>query len=131
DRDLTYAQSIFSYWVGRPHMHWVQYVLLLVAWTHGCIGLYFWLRLNRWFRAAAPWLLAAAVLIPTLALLGLAQGAREVIALAGVPQWRSSNLSPQRLPTLPQRETLDAIINGFWIGYAGLFALILAAREVR
>ena len=53
-------------------MQWVQFALLIVAWVHGCIGLYFWLRLKRFFARAAPYLLAAAVLVPTLALLGRA-----------------------------------------------------------
>jgi adenylate cyclase len=131
DRHFSYAQSLWGYWVARPNVHWLQYTLLLVAWTHGCIGLYFWLRLNRWFRAAAPYLLAAAVLIPTLALLGLAQGAREVIALSADPKWRATYVSPQRLPTPAQGALLDAIIQYFWIGYAVLILLIFAARGVR
>ena len=38
----------------RPHMIAVQFILLTVAWTHACIGLYFWLRLKPFFRWAAP-----------------------------------------------------------------------------
>ena len=119
-RDLYYAQSFNAYWISRPYMEWVQFALLLVAWMHGSIGLYFWLRLRRFFDRAAPYLLAAAVLIPTLALLGLIQGAREVIALSRQPEWRAANLGPQRLPTPPQRAILDAIIFWFPIAYATL-----------
>jgi adenylate cyclase len=130
-RDLYYAQAFNAYWISRPYMEWVQFALLLVAWIHGSIGLYFWLRLRRFFDRAAPYLLAAAVLIPTLALLGLIQGAREVIALSHQPEWRAANLGPQRLPTPPQRAILDAIIFWFPIAYATLLAAILAARGVR
>lgn len=130
-RDLSYPQVIYYEWVNRPYLHWVQFALLLVAWTHGCIGLYFWLRLKGFFRKAAPYLLAAAVLIPTLALLGLVQGAREVTALSENPQWRATNLSERRLLSAEQRETRDAIIAWSAAGYAAALALILAARGIR
>jgi len=41
-----YATPLFGYWVARPYMIAVQFTLLTVAWAHGCIGLYFWLRLK-------------------------------------------------------------------------------------
>jgi adenylate cyclase len=130
-RDLYYAQALNAYWNARPYMEWVQFSLLIVAWVHGCIGLYFWLRLKRFFARAAPFLLAAAVLMPTLALLGLIQGGREVVALSQQPEWRAANVAPSRLSTAPQRAILDAIIFWFPIGYASALALILAARGVR
>ena len=130
-RDLYYAQALYAYWVSRPYMEWVQFGLLLVAWVHGCIGLYFWLRLKRFFSHAAPYLLAAAVLIPTLALLGLIQGAREVVALSQQPEWRAANVVPPHLPSPPERDILDAIIFWFPIGYATALFLILATRGVR
>jgi adenylate cyclase len=41
-RDPTnYAAPLLAYWVARPHMIAVQFVPLTIAWTHGCIGLYF------------------------------------------------------------------------------------------
>ena len=70
--------------------------VLLIAWIHGSIGLYFWLRMKAFFKRAAPFLLAAAVLIPTLALLGLYQGGRSVAADGNSPEWRADNLSPRR-----------------------------------
>ena len=130
-RDLYYAQALIAYWVNRPYVHWVQYALLIVAWTHGCIGLYYWLRLKRFFSWAAPYLLAVAVLIPTLALLGLVQGAREAIALYADPAWRATNFGPGRTSTAQQRALLDSIILYFPIAYAGVLALILGARGAR
>ena len=130
-RNLHYANTFSAYWIDRPHMEWVQFGLLLVAWTHGCIGLYFWLRLKRFFSRAAPYLLAAAVLMPTLALLGLIEGGREVVALALQPEWRAANLPPSHATTPPQRALLDAIIFFFSIAYGSVLALILAARGAR
>ena len=130
-RDLYYAQVLNAYWITRPYMKWVQFGLILVAWTHGCIGLFFWLRLKRFFTRAAPFLLAAAVLIPTLALLGVIDGGREVVELAKQPEWRAANLAPSRLATPPQRAILDVIIFWFPIAYCAALALILAARGLR
>jgi adenylate cyclase len=127
-RDSDYAGVFYAFWVGKPYMQWVQYALLLVAWTHGCIGLYFWLRLKRWFRPAAAYLLAAAVLIPTLALLGVMQGAREVVALSASPEWRANNLA--NVPP-EQRATLAAIVAWSAAGYTAVLLLIMAARGVR
>ena len=76
----NYAAVLLGYWVVRPFMIPVQFVLLTVAWTHGCIGLYFWLRLKPFFKWASPFLLAVAVLLPPLAMLGVYQGGREVIS---------------------------------------------------
>ena len=69
--------------------------MLIIAWVHGCIGLYFWLRMKAFFKRAAPFLLAAAVLIPTLALLGFYQGGRTVVADSDDAEWRADNLSPR------------------------------------
>jgi adenylate cyclase len=63
-----YAPPLLAYWVTRPYMVGVQFLLLTVAWTHACIGLYFWLRLKPFFKWAAPFLLAIAVLLPPLAM---------------------------------------------------------------
>src|SRR3974390_3504224 len=42
---LTYGTVLFAFWVVRKHMIAVQFALLTIAWTHGCIGPYFCLRL--------------------------------------------------------------------------------------
>ena len=73
--------------------------MLIIAWVHGSIGLYFWLRMKAFFKRAAPFLLAAAVLIPTLALLGFYQGGRSVIADSDDAEWRADNLSQRQVGT--------------------------------
>jgi adenylate cyclase len=130
-RDIDYAHSFVAYWINRPYMHWVQFTLLLVAWTHGCIGLYFWLRLKGFFSKAAPYLLAAAVLLPALALLGLIQGAREATALYATAEWRDLNFGPGSTVTPPERALMETIELYAAAVYAGVLALIFAARGLR
>ena len=107
----------------------VQFILLTVAWTHACIGLYFWLRMKPFFRWAAPILLSIAVLLPPLAMLGAHQGAQEVIRRAKDPAWRAQNIKP--IPP-DKRQVIDNItLFYFPIGYAAAILLVFAARGVR
>src|SRR5262249_35065003 len=129
-RDPTnYASPLLSYWVARPHMIGVQFTLLTIAWIHGCIGIYFWLRLKPFFKWAAPILLAIAVLLPPLAMIGAHHGAREVVQFAANPAWRAQNV--RALPP-PQRTVVDEItLFYFPIAYAAAIALVFVARGLR
>jgi adenylate cyclase len=127
---LNYARPLFGYWVLRPHMIAVQFILMTVAWTHACIGLYFWLRLKRLFKWTWPLLFAIAVLLPPLAMIGAHHGAEEVIKLAAQPQWRALNLKPLLVPS--QRDFIDQItLFYFPIVYLGAILLVFVARGVR
>ncbi|WP_034464459.1 adenylate/guanylate cyclase domain-containing protein [Afipia sp. P52-10] len=126
-----YAQLFAFYSMARPYMPWVQYTVLVVSWTHACIGLYFWFRLRPWFRTLAPLLLALAVLVPSAAALGLYQGAKTVRQLYQSPAWRAETLSVKHVGTPEQRVVLDRITERFLIGYGCLLVLVLAARGLR
>ena len=126
---LAYQNSLFAYWVVRPHMVAVQFVLMTIAWTHACIGLYFWLRLKPFFKWAWPGLFAIALLMPPLAMLGTDHGAREVITLAKDPEWRKANIKPIP-PEL--RENIDRMAEVYFpIGYLFAIGLVFVARGVR
>jgi len=125
----SYATALFGYWTVRPYMIPLQFALLTVAWIHGCIGLYFWLRLKPFFKWGAPFLVAVAVLLPPLAILGVYRGAHDVLGFASEPQWRAAHVNP----TPPaQRSVLDNIALFYVpIGYIGLIGLVFVARGVR
>src|SRR6476646_2752830 len=101
-----YAPVLFAYWINRPYMVGVQFLLLTVAWTHACIGLYFWLRLKPFFTWSAPFLLAIAVLLPPLATTGPHRVAPEVTQRATQPRWRAVHIKPT---PAPQRAVIDDI----------------------
>ncbi|MDE1936247.1 MAG: adenylate/guanylate cyclase domain-containing protein, partial [Bradyrhizobium sp.] len=63
-----YPQVLHGYWASASQRIWLTLSVLIIAWIHGSIGLYFWFRMKTFFRRAAPLLLAGAVLVPTLAL---------------------------------------------------------------
>ena len=129
--EKLYPQELYLFFISARQRLWPMLTVLVIAWVHGCIGLYFWLRLRSFFKRAAPFLLAAAVLIPTLALLGIYQGGRTVIADSTDPLWRHDNLSAQHVGTLEQADMLDRITGGMTIGYVGLLGLVLLARGAR
>ena len=129
--EKLYPQVFYAYWVVWPYKMWLMFMVLIIAWIHGCIGLYFWLRMKAFFKSAAPFLLAAAVLIPTLALLGLYQGGRTVAEDSGSAEWKAENLSRPKVGTPAEQNVLDQITDYFLIGYLGLIGLALIGRGVR
>jgi adenylate cyclase len=129
--EKLYPQVFYAYWIVWPYKMWLMFIVLIVAWAHGCIGLYFWLRMKAFFKSAAPFLLATAVLIPTLAMLGLYQGGRSVVEDSASREWRAENLAPEKTGTWAEQKVLDQITDYFLIGYLGLIALALIGRGVR
>ena len=128
--EKLYPQVFFAYWIVWPLKVWLMYAVMIIAWVHGCIGLYFWLRMKAFYQRAAPFLLAAAVLVPTLAMLGLYQGGRSVVDSDSV-EWRAENLSPRQVGTPVEQSVLESIEEYFLIGYFGLLGLVLLARGAR
>ena len=129
--EKLYPQVFFAFWVAWPYQKWLIFAVLLISWIHGCIGLHFWLRMKAFYKRAAPFLLAAAVLVPTLALLGLYQGGRSVVEESDSAEWRAENLSRDRVGTQAEQAVLNTIENYFLIGYLGLIGLVVLARGVR
>jgi adenylate cyclase len=129
--DKGYAQVLYSLWGNSPHIGVVQLLLLIVAWTHGCIGIRFWFRLQSWFERVRGLLLCGAVLLPVLALLGFLQASREVVELARDPAWRAVALVAERTGTPTQNLWLFNLRNDFLVFDGGAILLVLLARLVR
>jgi adenylate cyclase len=131
EHEKFYPQELYAFFVARPYLIWQMLAVLIIAWVHGCIGLHFWLRMKAFYARTAPYLLAAAVLIPTLAILGIYQAGRNVIADSDDPQWRVENLSERQVGTIAQQMTLENITQGFLTGYLALIGFVLLARGAR
>ena len=129
--DKGYAQLLYSLWFAQPAFGRVQLMLLVVAWLHGCYGVWFWLRLKPRFRAWRSVLPSIAVLLPVLALLGYLQGGREVMALAQNPDWRAQALGQTLVGTAAQDRWLVGLRNDFLLFDGGALLLVLSARGAR
>jgi adenylate cyclase len=126
-----YAQELYSFWVAAPHLGLLQVSVLIVAWIHGCIGLYQWLRLKPMFNTCMPYLSGGATLLPVLALLGFFQTGRTMLSLAQDPVWRAANLNPWQIGTPGDNHQLVAWRDWSIWGAVALLALVLLARLVR
>ncbi|WBL80085.1 adenylate/guanylate cyclase domain-containing protein [Bradyrhizobium xenonodulans] len=129
--EKLYPQELYLFFVLAPARLWQMTILLVVAWVHGCVGIYFWLRMKTFFTRAAPYLLAAAVLIPTLAMLGIYQSGRSVAADSDDADWRKTNYTRQQVGTVAENKVLERISSGLVMGYFGLLGVVLLARGVR
>jgi len=127
-----YDVVLTVYFSFVPFWGWRQITVLLVAWTHGCLGVHYWLRARSDYHKFAPVLLTSATLLPVLALLGIWQGTHQVLA-----QWQ---LHPEWLQmTVLEGHVRDPSVNGpswnlevqlYWI-YVVLLALVFVARAAR
>ncbi len=127
----SYGYVLLALWAGDPWPTLRQSAVLALAWSHGCIGLHFWLRLKTWYAAAAPWLFAVALLLPTLAFLGFATAGREVVRLKADPAWIAALVAQVGTPPPGAVAEIYGADSGFLALYGVLLGGVLAARAVR
>jgi adenylate cyclase len=128
----SYAKTVLTLWRQSPIHGLRQALLILIAWTHGCIGLYFWLRLRPWYPRYTAALYAFALLLPVLALLGFTHAGREIdYRIARDPNWIEQLYRSTNVLRPGQGEDLvsfrDGIIYGFW----ACLGAVLVARAAR
>jgi len=126
----SYTRMMLVFW-SRPDMGIRQVLVLLIAWTHGCVGLHFWLRTKRWYPRAAPVFTALALLVPLLALLGFLEAMREITELARHASWVQETLAAVKELGAAQRKALSDINDRVLAAYAAGVGLTLAARALR
>jgi adenylate cyclase len=126
-----YAQELVGFWVNSPLLGALQAVLLLMVWIHGCLGIHFWLRLKPFYPRVKEPLLAAAVLLPTLALLGYYHGGEHTLLLVQDPAWRARNLSPGHIGTPAQNAVLLDERTRLLVALAAALAATILARGFR
>jgi adenylate cyclase len=95
---------------------------LCVVWLHGCVGVHYWLRLKPFHARWQPVLLAGAILLPVLALLGLLSGLREATQLLADPAFRDGFVAEYRVPRGESYAalvaTIDRIERAWWFAVA-------------
>jgi adenylate cyclase len=128
----SYAKTVLTLWYLSPIYGVRQALLIAIAWTHGCIGLYYWLRLRRWYSGYAVLLFAGALLLPVLALLGFVQAGREVeFLIARDSGWIEHIKQTTHALAVGDGQALvrlhDGIIYGFW----SCLGFVLIARMIR
>lgn len=130
DFDATYYYALSFLWIDTAKF-WQQTALILIVWTHLCVGLHFWLRLKPFYTSCSHLLHAIAVVIPLLGWLGFIQAGKLVERMANVPGWLKG--ARMGLSQAPEDELMLAlkVIPVALTVYGIMLVAVLIARYVR
>lgn len=134
----TYMLVLGQFWIVSPLSGLQQIVMLVVAWIHGAIGVYSWLRARDGSARAMRFFYPFVVLLPILAMLGYVEAGRQIIpveeggqgvVLENDPNELGPTVAPEMIPVIleqaKQRPKIATRVS------LGLVALVLLARWVR
>ncbi|WP_420402755.1 adenylate/guanylate cyclase domain-containing protein [Nisaea sp.] len=131
DANPSYLYVQLTVWKFVPHYAANQAILLLAAWTHGCIGLHLWLRYRPGYRRLLPLWLTLAVLVPTLSLSGFIASGMDVLRLAEDRAWLTQAVASFELPRGERARDVVRLVERIEYGYFGLVFFAFAARALR
>jgi len=128
----SYDTILTAYFRFVPWWGWRQIIVLLIAWTHGCLGIHIWLRIRPSYHRYQPILLVAAVLLPVFALLGIWQGVREVLAYGYAhPDWLQALVRNGHMRDPAVGGPSWSLEVGLYWAYGLLVAAVFGARGIR
>ena len=128
----AYSRVTLVLWALTPEAGRRQMLTLVVVWFHAMIGLHANAKLRSWYPRAAPWLLAFALLLPVLAVLGFVSAGRHAAALARDPAVRAELLWHGRTPLTPAETARVRTLRDVTLTtYSTLVGAVLVARGVR
>ncbi len=111
---------------------WMQSLLLLIVWVHGCIGLHMWLRLTRWWGKTLPYLIGIAVFVPCFALAGVLTEGRRIWADFSDDFLREQYIEHYNWPSAEAFEAMfrveDNAMTGFWAALGATAAFYLGRK---
>jgi adenylate cyclase len=116
---VNYPLVLAFQWVLDPVNAFIQITALILAWTHACIGLHFWLRTKVWYASVQAYLALAAIMIPTLAMAGYISAGNRLLAeleagTRSIPQILSqAGVTPQTTAELQPILVAGYVVIGF------------------
>ncbi|TCB20786.1 adenylate/guanylate cyclase domain-containing protein [Rhizobium leguminosarum bv. viciae] len=130
-----YETVVGMLWIRNPANGARQALGVVAVWIHGCIGIHFWLRYRSWYPDFAPLLLALAILVPVLSLLGFVEMGRT---LADPSYQQSMTVSAYkegvntRYASNPEVHRQVAMIRaGLYGAFSASLLIVVAARTRR
>jgi adenylate cyclase len=130
----SYFRVLYLFWVTDPLLQLSrQFALLVVVWTHGCIGIHMWLRFRPWYPRWSKGLAVVAIGLPVLAILGITNAGWDTILRAATEPGFSGLHGPPA-PTSPHAGVPAAILAlylNLQLVYLALLALTLILRALR
>ena len=131
DFQPTYSWILMIYWKWTPVAGLRQVGVVLAAWIHGCMGLYYWMRLKTWWPRASMFIYPLAFIVPVLALLGFVEAGKDILQLAQDPQWLASLRSSAASIDKQTVAELYRLENILLVTYALILMAVLSARWIR
>ncbi len=124
--DHDYYSIQLIYWYLAPDKGLWQAVTLLLVWYHGCLGIHYWLRVNRWYQGQQSYWLGVAVLIPVLALAGFIASGRQLVRM--LDETLIATIKAQANLTGDYFTAVENYTSYAWIVYAFILLLPLIVR---
>lgn len=119
--DDNYTVVLNAIWNGAALR---QSLLLLIVWVHSMIGINYWIRSKLWYPRWSHLFWVLAILIPTLALSGWVEGARQISYGMVEQQFMAPHLELAK-------ENVRAMAQlAIWTLFGALAAMILVARII-
>ncbi len=117
----NYLYELVRLW---PASAILQSTLLVMVWTHGCLGIHFWLRLYTPYRALQPVLLFIAIAIPLAALAGFMVSGRNVASLVEAPEMMAKVKDLTHWPDAAANAKIESYRSIARLTFAGLLAAL-------
>lgn len=128
--DVGYPYVVSVLW-NDPWLRYKQMLLIVVVWTHFCIGIHFWLRLRASYRRIVPLLYAIAVALPVLALAGFVSAGLTTAELRQDPDAVAAIFAGRNAATAEQRQLISSLQAWLVYAYLATLCIVLAFREAR
>ncbi|MBB4482490.1 adenylate/guanylate cyclase domain-containing protein [Rhizobium etli] len=128
-----YQTVVEQLWIKNPANGARQVLGVIAVWFHGCIGIHFWLRYRPWYAGAAPLLLALAILVPVLSILGFVEMGRTLAD----PSYQLTtnpyevNLNAHFLHDPEVRARIATVRAGLYGTFSASLLLVVVARARR
>jgi adenylate cyclase len=128
----SYQHIVYHIWVAAARL-FNELALLALVWTHGCLGLNFWLKTYVTYRRFRDYFFAIAVAVPFLAALGIVNAGWDITTKAQI----NPQIAAAHGPATPgSPRALDEQALDHWgalsqRAYLVLVVLTFAARLVR
>jgi adenylate cyclase len=132
--EFGYPKLLYEFWVVSPDVVLPrQFLLLVILWIHGCIGIRSWLRSKAWYPRASPALASLATLVPVLALIGFTNAGLNLRDAAQRDPTAAAHYAVAR-PATPAAQNLTSlmwVVDSMSMTYLGLLAGTFGFRVLR
>ncbi|GAA4181085.1 adenylate/guanylate cyclase domain-containing protein [Shinella granuli] len=131
---IDFDKTVYALWVASPEVGLPrQFLLIVVVWIHGCIGVRAWLRGKSWYPRSVPILMSLATLLPVLAVLGFINAGLDMrdLAAQGMEALRPGLHDLPGSPAAVAAAEANAVANRLTMGYLALLAGIVILRMAR